>query len=276
MNITNQLGQLTELWCQLDFCERGIVLSQPTNPSSRYDFIAEINNKLYRIQCKTAHLESNNRISIRVKSKNWNNGEYHSYINEIDYFYTHWNNKSYLIPIECCTETNKEKFIRLGKEEDYHSNNINAMYGKDYELDVILDGIDSTISERRITIETANRIEAHLSKAVYLDKVEKTKSITSEKTKSITSENFNLCIDCGKPIGKAATRCVECYKKHIHPLDIPTREELKELIRTTPFTKIGEKYGRTDNAVRKWCDYYNLPRKKADIDKISDEDWLNL
>ena len=55
MNITNQLGQLTELWCQLDFCERGIVLSQPTNPSSRYDFIADINNKLYRIQCKTAH-----------------------------------------------------------------------------------------------------------------------------------------------------------------------------------------------------------------------------
>ena len=251
MNITNQLGQLTELWCQLDFCERGIVLSQPTNPSSRYDFIAEINDKLYRIQCKTAHLEDNNRISIRVKSKNWNNGIYHSYINEIDYFYTHWNNKGYLIPIECCTEANRQKFIRLGEEKDYHSNNINAIYGKNYELDVILDGIDASISKRRISIET------------YSNKI----------AESITS---NFCVDCGKPIGRAAIRCVDCYKKHIHPLDIPTREELKILIRTMSFTKIGEKYGRTDNAVRKWCDYYSLPRKKADINKISDEDWLNI
>lgn len=251
MNITNQLGQLTELWCQLDFCERGIVLSQPTNPSSRYDFIAEINDKLYRIQCKTAHLEDNNRISIRVKSKNWNNGIYHSYINEIDYFYTHWNNKGYLIPIECCTEANRQKFIRLGEEKDYHSNNINAIYGKDYELDVILDGIDANISKRRISIET------------YSSKI----------AESVTS---NFCVDCGKPIGRAATRCVDCYKKHIHPLDIPTKEELKDLIRTVSFTKIGEKYGRTDNAVRKWCDYYNLPRRKADINNISDEDWLNI
>lgn len=258
MNITNQLGQLTELWCQLDFCERGIVLSQPTNPASRYDFIAEINNKLYRIQCKTAHSEDNNRISITVVSKNWNNGVRHNYINEIDYFYTHWNNKSYLIPIECCTETNKQKFIRLGEEKDYHSNNINAMYGKNYELDVILDGIDPTISENRITIETANRTA--------------NRSIKTVQDKTVQ----NNCIDCGKPIGKTAIRCVDCYKKHIHPLDIPTKEELKKLIRTTPFTKIGEKYGRTDNAIRKWCDYYNLPRKKADIDKFSDEDWLNI
>ena len=260
MNITNQLGQLTELWCQLDFCERGIVLSQPTNPSSRYDFVAEINNKLYRIQCKTAHLEENNRISISVQSKNWNSGIRNNYINEIDYFYTHWNNKGYLIPIECCTETNRQKFIRLGDEKDYHSNNINAMYGKDYELDVILDGIDATISERKITIETADRTKAHSTKITEKQKL----------------ESSNFCIDCGKPIGKNATRCIDCYKKHIHPLDIPTREELKILIRTMTFTKIGEKYGRTDNAIRKWCDHYNLPRKKADINKISDEDWLNI
>ena len=134
------------------------------------------------------------------------------------------------------------------------------MYGKDYELDVILDGIDSTISKRKITIETADRTEAHSTKIIKKQKL----------------NDSNFCVDCGKPIGKMATRCTDCYKKHIHPLDIPTREELKDLIRTIPFTKIGEKYGRTDNAIRKWCDYYNLPRKKADISKISDEDWLNI
>ena len=52
-----------------------------------------------------------------------------------------------------------------------------------------------------------------------------------------------------------------------------TREELKNLIRTTPFTTIGIKYGVSDNAVRKWCDKYNLPRTLSDIKQISDEDW---
>lgn len=56
----------------------------------------------------------------------------------------------------------------------------------------------------------------------------------------------------------------------------PSREELKNDIRTTPFTKIGEKYGVTDNAVRKWCDVYKLPRKTTDIKKISDEDWIKI
>lgn len=253
MNITNQLGQLTELWCQLDFCERGIVLSQPTNPSSRYDFIADINNKLYRIQCKTAHQEDNNRISINVQSQNWNNGERRNYLNEIDYFYTHWNNQGYLIPIECCTAKNRQKFLRLGEVEDYHNNGLNVMYGKEYEIDVILDRMDQNISLNKITIESANRREAHTS-----------------------NSQLNVCIDCGKPIGKSANRCIDCYKQHIHPLDIPTKEELKALIRTMPFTEIGEKYGRTDNAIRKWCDYYNLPRTKTDINKITNEDWLNI
>lgn len=254
MNITNQLGQLTELWCQIDFCERGIVLSQPTNPSSRYDFIAEINNKLYRIQCKTAHLEPNDRISITVQSKNWNNGELHNYIGEIDYFYTHWENKGYLIPIEVCTEKNKSKFLRLGEEKQYHSNNINALYAKNYEIDIILDSIDKDISNNRITIETAIR----------------------RNNTDKTNIKYNSCQDCGSPIGKTATYCVECYKKHQHPMDMPTREELKELIRTMTFIKIGEKYGRTDNAIRKWCDYYSLPRKKSDIKNISDNDWINI
>lgn len=55
-----------------------------------------------------------------------------------------------------------------------------------------------------------------------------------------------------------------------------SRDELKELIRIMPFVKIGEKFGVTDNAIRKWCDYYNLPRRVKDIKAISDEDWNNI
>ena len=52
-----------------------------------------------------------------------------------------------------------------------------------------------------------------------------------------------------------------------------SKEELKKLIRTTPFTTIGKQYGVTDNAVRKWCDKYNLPRKVKEIKSYSDEEW---
>lgn len=40
-----------------------------------------------------------------------------------------------------------------------------------------------------------------------------------------------------------------------------------------PFLQIGKKYGITDNAVRKWCDFYNLPRKVSDIKKYNEQEW---
>ena len=55
-----------------------------------------------------------------------------------------------------------------------------------------------------------------------------------------------------------------------------TKEELKDLIRTIPFTEIGRKYNVSDNAIRKWCDKFNLPRKKSDIQKFSDEEWSKI
>lgn len=53
----------------------------------------------------------------------------------------------------------------------------------------------------------------------------------------------------------------------------PSREEFKKMIRTTSFLQLGSKFGISDNAIRKWCDFYNLPRTKKEINKISDEDW---
>lgn len=52
-----------------------------------------------------------------------------------------------------------------------------------------------------------------------------------------------------------------------------SREELKNLIRTKTFIYIGEQYGVSDNAVRKWCDKYNLPRTKKEINTYSDKEW---
>lgn len=81
------------------------------------------------------------------------------------------------------------------------------------------------------------------------------------------------CIDCGKIIHKASTRCQECYAKYQRHVNWPNREELKEMIRTTSFEALGRQFGVDGNAVRKWCDKYQLPRKKCDIKQYSNEEW---
>lgn len=84
------------------------------------------------------------------------------------------------------------------------------------------------------------------------------------------------CQDCGKQISNGSTYCIDCASKHQRITERPTREELKMLIRTKPFTTIAKQFGMCDNGIRKWCDAYKLPRKKTDINKLSDEEWEKI
>lgn len=86
----------------------------------------------------------------------------------------------------------------------------------------------------------------------------------------------NYCIDCGKEIYPTATRCVECAHKLQRKAERPSREELKNLIRTMPFTQIGKQFGVSDNTIRKWCDAENLPRKSSIIKKYTDKEWQSI
>lgn len=85
------------------------------------------------------------------------------------------------------------------------------------------------------------------------------------------------CPDCGKEIHHLSERCKPCYlkyRKNQSGSTIPiSRDELKNLIRSTPFVKLGEQFGVSDKAIVKWCINYNLPSKKKDIKQFSDKDW---
>lgn len=89
----------------------------------------------------------------------------------------------------------------------------------------------------------------------------------------INKEEYR-CKICKKPIAtKDANFCVKCAQVASRKVVRPSREELKNLIRTTSFVQIGKQFGVSDNAIRKWCDAYNLPRKKDEIKILTDVEW---
>ena len=89
-------------------------------------------------------------------------------------------------------------------------------------------------------------------------------------------KQYHYCVDCGAKIDKKATRCVMCAAKMQRVCERPSREELKQLIRTTPFTRIGVQFKVADNTIRKWCEAYGLPKKATEIKQYSDAEWASI
>lgn len=77
------------------------------------------------------------------------------------------------------------------------------------------------------------------------------------------------CNHCGRPfatIWEKTRYCgYPCAAFARRKAERPSKDELWQLIKTTPFTRIGERFGVSDNAVRKWARSYGLPYRKKDI-----------
>lgn len=69
---------------------------------------------------------------------------------------------------------------------------------------------------------------------------------------------------------------MSCSHKQTYRCEHPSRDELKKMVRELSFVDIGKKFNVTDNAVRKWCKSENIPYRKADIKKISDDEWQKI
>ena len=86
----------------------------------------------------------------------------------------------------------------------------------------------------------------------------------------------SFCRNCGKEISYNASYCIDCLAFLQRRVERPSREELKELVRTQSLLSVGKMFGVSDNAIRKWCIKENIPSKKTDINKYSDEEWAEI
>lgn len=74
-----------------------------------------------------------------------------------------------------------------------------------------------------------------------------------------------FCKICGKEISKSSTFCSDCYSQKQREEKWPKYEELFECLKTMNYTKIGKKFNKSDNAIRKICKAYNLPYNTKDL-----------
>ena len=113
---SKQKGNVTEVECMLAFLKLGYNILTPYGDCERYDFVVDINGQLLKIQVKTSSDSHINEgyIVFKCANKTTRNGNFvrHSYDKEqIDYFMTSYNGKSYLVPVEECSTEKRLRFI---------------------------------------------------------------------------------------------------------------------------------------------------------------------
>lgn len=108
---TNIKGLSTLIHALQDFTEIGYQCSTPFGDNCKYDLIVDIDGKLLRIQCKHAHWSTDTaqknvafEISTCCQTTNTKETKRHKYnASQIDYFYTWFNGKGYMVSIKEAT-----------------------------------------------------------------------------------------------------------------------------------------------------------------------------
>lgn len=76
-----------------------------------------------------------------------------------------------------------------------------------------------------------------------------------------------ICEDCHTKLPKKATRCRNCHLKHkvtTRKVERPTLEQLQQDLVDMSMVKVGQKYGVSDNCIRKWMNHYLKVQSKDD------------
>lgn len=121
----------------LAFMKLGYNVLQPYGDCERYDFVADINGKFYKIQCKTSKIIDDGsaiqfscRSSHRVEGK-CVNVKYSS--EDTDFFATTYKEQCYLVPQKECKTMKKLRFTSPNNGQIK-----GISFAKDYKLETII------------------------------------------------------------------------------------------------------------------------------------------
>lgn len=142
---SKQKGNLTELQCLTAFVKQGCGVSIPYGDNSKYDFIADIDGRLFKIQVKTSSLKDESAIKFscrttHVNCKGVKNERYSS--KDVDFFATYWDNQCYLIPVSECSA---DKTLRFAPTKSGQIKGVS--FAKDYILANRIQKIKEEVAE---------------------------------------------------------------------------------------------------------------------------------
>lgn len=140
-------GNLTEMLCMAAFIANNCNVCVPYGDNSKYDFIADVNGNLLKIQVKTSSPKNGNENvlkfscrSTHVNCKGVQNVRYSK--EDVDYFATYYKGQCYLVPIAECSV---EKTLRLVPPSNGQKKGIT--YAKDYQLETQLSKLKGEVVE---------------------------------------------------------------------------------------------------------------------------------
>lgn len=117
------IGEYTELQCITYLVGLGYTVSTPYGDNAPYDFILEVDNKLYKIQCKTAFVVDEGVWGIRLRRVRINSKQYvrKGYTSdEVDFFSTFIEGRCYLVPFsEANSSEQRLRFVPPKRKVPY-------------------------------------------------------------------------------------------------------------------------------------------------------------
>lgn len=97
----------------------------------------------------------------------------------------------------------------------------------------------------------------------FTDNYRKKKPLLELESKPIVENPKYVCSICGKTIEKNKSgMCRECLNVEERTVERPLVLELAKMISEKGFEAVGRDYGVSGNAIKKWCDFYKIPRLK--------------
>lgn len=94
-------------------------------------------------------------------------------------------------------------------------------------------------------------------------------SLPNSYIKKEKESKISYCKECGAVISNTTENslCFNCAMKERRVTERPDATTLAQEIIESNFSAVGRKYGVTDNAIRKWCTSYGIPKTKKELQK---------